>query len=103
MHAGSFCFQIPALVDMDLYLLAMTSSNQFQPTFLESNLPFAASIWPISSAYASSQSLKVMIPYPNLPSRYDAKVMSAQKGRTGIISTWTFRGKIDGIGELSVI
>jgi hypothetical protein len=47
--------------------------------------------------------LNVITPRPSLPSRYEANVIRAQKGRTGIISTWTFRGRIDGTGELSVI
>lgn len=44
-----------------------------------------------------------MTPSPSLPTRYEARVMSAQKGNTGMISTCTFSGRIEGMGEESVI
>lgn len=46
--------------------------------------------------YALSQSLKRITPNPKRPSKYDATVMSTQKGRTGMMSFWSLGGRNDG-------
>lgn len=68
-----------------------------QLTFLESRSFFAFSMCPVSSVYALSQSLKRITPNPNRPSKYAASVISTQKGRNGMISFWTVRGRTEGI------
>jgi hypothetical protein len=72
-------------------------SHHDQLTFLLSRSFFAFSMCPVNSVYAISQSLKRITPNPSRPNKYDARVISTQNGRTGMISSWTFSGRTDGI------